>query len=488
MSLINISNLTFSYDGSYENIFDKVSFKIDTNWKLGLCGRNGKGKTTFLNLLMGKFEYSGNITSSVNFEYFPFRIDNPSQLTIDIINEINPYFQEWQLQIEFSKLLISPDILYRPFETLSNGEQTKTLLAVLFLKENSFLLIDEPTNHLDMDGRRLVSEYLNSKSGFILVSHDRIFLDSCVDHIMSINRANIEISQGNFSSWLNNKQLQDDFELKQNSKLKKDIKRLSETARQKAQWSDKIESSKIGSHSFDRGYIGHTAAAMMKRSKSIEKRLQSSVNEKEKLLKNIEKQDKLKISPLVFPKNTLIECKNISLSYGDKEICHNVTFSVNRGDRVALYGKNGSGKTSLIKLICGENIKFSGEFSKANGVKISYVFQNSSNLSGLLSDFESKNGLDVSLFRAILRKLDLPRSQFDKNIKDYSAGQKKKVLIAKSLCTKAHLYIWDEPLNYIDVLSRIQIEDLLKENNCTLIFVEHDKAFCDNIATKFVYL
>jgi lincosamide and streptogramin A transport system ATP-binding/permease protein len=237
MSLINVTNLTFAYDGSYDNIFENVSFQIDTDWKLGFTGRNGRGKTTFLSLLLGKYEYSGKISANVRFEYFPFHVENTKHNTHDVINNIVPDYLQWELMRELSLLKVSEDVLYRPFDSLSNGEQTKVLLAALFLKENSFLLIDEPTNHLDMNARKLVSDYLNTKSGFILVSHDRSFLDNCVDHILSINKTNVEIQKGNFSDWWENKKRQDNFELAENEKLKKDIKRLSDSAERTSNWS-----------------------------------------------------------------------------------------------------------------------------------------------------------------------------------------------------------------------------------------------------------
>ena len=200
MSLIQVSNLTFAYDGSYENIFENVSFQIDTNWRLGFTGRNGRGKTTFLNLLLGKYEYRGSISASVDFSYFPFDVQDKRVFAMDVVEQIVPEYQYWQLAREMNALQLDEEVLYRPFETLSNGEQTKLMLAVLFLRENNFLLIDEPTNHLDIQGREIVSRYLNSKKGFILVSHDRVFLDGCVDHILSINKTNIEVQRGNFST------------------------------------------------------------------------------------------------------------------------------------------------------------------------------------------------------------------------------------------------------------------------------------------------
>lgn len=492
MSLISVTNLTFAYDGSYDNVFENVSFQIDTDWKLGFTGRNGRGKTTFLNLLLGKYQYWGNIAASVSFEYFPFHVANRQYDTIDLIGGILPDYSHWELMRELTLLDVAEDVLYRPFSSLSNGEQTKVLLAALFLKENSFLLIDEPTNHLDMRARKLVSDYLNTKRGFILVSHDRAFLDNCVDHILSINKTNIEIQKGNFSSWWENKKRQDSFELAENDKLKKDIKRLSDSARQKDSWSHEVEKTKKGSKisgvKADKGYIGHKAAKMMKRSKSIEKRQQTAVAEKSKLLKNLESSDRLKIAQVDYHKTRLAELEDVSIFYGAKTACRDISFTIDKGDRIALLGKNGSGKSSILKLICGEDVSYTGSFRKGSQLTISYVAQDTSQLEGDLTGYAARHGIDESLFKAILRKFDFSRVQFEKDMSAFSGGQKKKVLIAKSLCEKAHLHIWDEPLNFIDVISRMQIEELLLQYTPTILFVEHDSEFCKNIATKFIEL
>lgn len=492
MSLINVTNLTFAYDGSYDNIFENVNFQIDTDWKLGFTGRNGRGKTTFLNLLLGKYEYSGHISAKVNFDYFPFSVDNKELNTIDVISEIYPDYIHWKLMREFSLLKVSEDVLYRPFGSLSNGEQTKVMLAILFIKENSFLLIDEPTNHLDMTARKLVSEYLNHKSGYILVSHDRSFLDHCVDHILSINKTNIEIQKGNFSSWWENKARQDNFELAENEKLKRDIKRLSASSKRTGNWSHEVEKSKNGTRNsgskLDKGYVGHKAAKMMKRSKAIEQRQNTAIQEKSKLLKNIEDSDSLLVTPLMYHKQQLAELDCISIYYGKRKVCEDISFSIEQGDRIALSGINGSGKSSVLKLICGEEINYTGTLIKDNQLIISYVSQDTSGLHGNLTDYAREHGIDESLFKSILRKLDFSRIQFEKDISSFSGGQKKKVLIAKSLSEKAHLYIWDEPLNFIDVISRMQIEELLLEHSPTLVFVEHDQGFCSNVATKIIEL
>ena len=488
MSLIQVSNLTFAYEGSYDPIFENVSFQIDTNWRLGFTGRNGRGKTTFLNLLLGRFPYQGSISASVSFSYFPYEIPDKTQLAIDIVEEIYPDYQYWQLAREINLLQLEEEALYRPFGTLSNGEQTKLMLAVLFLKENNFLLIDEPTNHLDIQGRELVSRYLKSKKGFILVSHDRAFLDGCVDHILSINKANIEVCRGNFSTWYENKQRQDAFELSENEKLKREIRRLEGTAREKAAWSDRAEATKIGNHVFDRGYVGHKAEKMMVRSKAIEKRQNAAIEEKSKLLKNIERSDMLKIFQTPFHTKRLASLVDVSVCYGETPVCNGITFDIQQGDRIVLQGANGSGKSSIIKLICREKIPYAGEVRIGTGLTISYVPQDASHLRGRLSDFARDSGIDESLFLAMLAKLDVSKAQMEKDMSALSAGQKKKVLLARSICQPNHLHIWDEPMNYIDVISRMQIEELLLTFQPTILFVEHDKTFCDRIATKVVQL
>ena len=488
MSLINVSNLTFAYDGTYENIFENVSFQLDTDWKLGFTGRNGRGKTTFLNLLLGKYEYRGSISASVAFSYFPYHVTDSSVLAMDAVEAMHPDYEYWRVAREMAALQLSDEVLYRPYCTLSNGEQTKLQLAVLFSKENNFLLIDEPTNHLDIRGRELVSRYLNSKRGFILVSHDRAFLDGCVDHILSINKSDIQVCKGNFSTWWENKSRQDAFEQAENEKLKKEISRLEETAREKASWSDRVEATKIGTHTYDRGYIGHKAEKMMTRSKAIEKRQTAAIEEKSKLLKNIERSDTLKIYQTHFHTKRLAQLKNVTIDYGDGAVCQNIGFTIQTGDRIALRGANGSGKSSIIKLLCEEDIPYTGELWRGNGLKISYVNQDTSNLHGKLSDFARESGIDESLFLAMLAKLDVPKAQMEKDMSALSAGQKKKVLLAKSICEPMHLHIWDEPMNYIDVISRMQIEELLLQYQPTILFVEHDKAFCEAVATKIVEL
>ena len=342
MSQITVSNLTFSYEGSYDNIFENVSFQLDTDWKLGFIGRNGKGKTTFLCLLQGKQEYQGSIKASVAFDYFPYEMEEGQEelAAAELFEQLRPGCEMWKVLRELDQLELDAECLYRPFCTLSHGERTKAMLALLFSQENFFLLVDEPTNHLDIEARQVVKEYLRSKKGFILVSHDRELLDACIDHVLVLNRKSIGVEKGNFS-----------------------IK--------------------------------------------------------------------------------------------------------------AVLGNAGNAETS-------------GRLEIPAGLRISYVNQDTSGLSGGLKDYARMHGLDESMLKALLRQLDFERTQFDKRMEEYSEGQKKKVLLATSLLTPAHLYIWDEPLNFIDVFSRMQLEQLILKYQPTMLLVEHDTVFGAKVATRIV--
>ncbi|MCI8534968.1 MAG: ABC-F type ribosomal protection protein [Hungatella sp.] len=498
MSLICVSDLSFTYEGSYEPIFENVSFQIDTDWKLGFTGRNGRGKTTFLHLLKGDYEYNGSITTNVDFDYFPFPILNQEIDTLEIILERMPEIEFWRLKKELGKLHVKEDVLYRSFDTLSYGEQTKVLLGALFVRENKFLLIDEPTNHLDLEGRKLLGEYLNQKKGFLLVSHDRVFLDSCVDHMLCINRTNIQVQKGNFSTWYENKERQDSFELAEQERLKKEIGRLKEASRQARGWGDQVESTKIGKKSLNyernRDYVGEKSRRMQQRRKNLERRQEQAIEEKRGLLKNLETAETLRLEPISYHKETLVSARELVPGYGNKMVCSPVSFEVRQGSRILLQGENGCGKSSILKLILEQaGIKedsqirmIEGSLEIGSGLKISYISQTTAHLKGSLKEYAKMWQVEESLLKALLRKLDFSREQFDKNLEYYSEGQKKKVLIARSLCEKAHLYIWDEPLNYIDIYSRMQIEELIRIWSPTLLCVEHDRAFGADVGAETI--
>lgn len=532
--MISINDLSVAY-GNW-TLLDRISFHISESDKIGLVGKNGAGKSTILKLLCGEQSpSSGTIDKPqhVTMGYLPQimqhnkgrtvleeamtafdafkameeeiaeitvqlseRVDYESASYLNLItrlNDLNDHLAishneppEVRAQRTLLGLGFKDEELSRKTETFSQGWNMRIELAKILLGSPDVLLLDEPTNHLDIESRKIVSEYLRRQKGFLLVSHDRAFLDGCVDHILSIGRNEIEVRKGDFSGWYHDYQTRIQSEREQNEKLKKEISRLHEAAKRTAEWSDRVEATKIGEGPCDRGYIGHKAAKMMKRSKSIEMRKLDAAQEKSKLLKNVENVGKLKIQPEKHFAKKLVEVGELSICFDGEPLFSPVSFSVGAGEKVCLQGKNGCGKTSLLKLIAGEELDYQGTLRIASGLTFSVVSQDTSGLQGSLQEELLKSGVDQSLCMTILRNLGFERAQFEIPLEQYSMGQKKKVLIAKSLCQKAHLYLWDEPLNYIDIFSRMQIEKLLLEQEAAMLFVEHDAAFCENIADKIV--
>ncbi len=487
MAMIKAQNLKFQYERSGTVVFDGLSFQADTNWKLGLCGRNGRGKTTLLRILAGELAATGQIITDrqpVYFSAFPPVTDESAR---DVLQRHLAPGSGWALERELSLMGSNPDLLDRSVSTLSPGERMKGWLAALMLEDRGFLLIDEPTNHLDQEGRRKLSAYLSRKSGFLVASHDRAFLDGCVDHLLVLTKTGCNVQAGNFSSWEENRQREEQYQQMEQAKQQKEIRRMEQAAKNAACWSRRGEQEKKGKNASglkpDKGFVGHRAAKVMKRAKSFERRMEQAVEEKKSLLLDAERQETVKLTPLSFPKKQLITAEALRLTYGERPVFGPLSLQVEQGDRIALVGKNGSGKTSLLRILLGELAPTSGVCRVAGGLKIAYLAQDEEGLGGSLSRMIREEGLDETLVKTILRKLDFSREDFETPLEALSDGQRKKVRLACNLATRAHLYLWDEPLNYLDVFARQQLEEVILRAKPTLLFVEHDAYFQERIAT-----
>ena len=184
----------------------------------------------------------------------------------------------------------------------------------------------------------------------------------------------------------------------------------------------------------------------------------------------------------------ILTLKELEICYDGTGIFRPLNLTVLQGERIAVTGENGAGKSSLLKLLAGERIPSHGTIQKGNGLRISYVPQDTSHLAGTLRIYAQRQQIDLTLLTTILRKLGFSRAQLENRLESMSHGQKKKILLAGSLCESAHLYLWDEPLNYIDLDSRIQLEQALQHFAPTMLFVEHDEMFCRTVATRTIRL
>lgn len=521
MAKININNLTYSYKEYYQPIFSDINLSIDTYWKLGLIGRNGRGKTTLLRLINGELEPDiGHVSKNVNIEYFPYSINTKYTNTLDVIKENigllktmedimdeiissnnENRFEEYQkildeyselegfsveanIKKEFYLMNLSESLLEQDFDTLSGGEKTKMLIIALFLRKNAFVLLDEPTNHLDKEGKEAVLNYLSQKKGFILVSHDCELLDNVVDHIISINKSDISIEKGNYSTWLDNKNMTELYEFKTKERLEREIKDLERNSVMKRTWGNIANKEKAEFRTFGRSNDSR-AAKFMRQAKASERNIQKNLEHKKSLLKNYETVSDLDINQNTLEDDALVTIIKLSFRYSNKLLFNNLTLQIRQGDRIWLKGNNGAGKTTLLKLISGEIN--SEHVLYQDNIKIAQSYQEPLWQEGLIDELIDDREFKYRFFD-ICKLLDIKVFTKDKPIETYSSGEKRKIDLARALASENDLLLMDEPLNYMDTYFKEQLEKAILEYKPTLVFVEHDESFGKNISNKIINL
>lgn len=525
MSKITINNMSYYYDDFYHPVYENINLVIKTDWKLGLIGRNGRGKTTLLKLLKGELEpTAGNINIPMEVEYFPYKSECDYTITRDIIKEnvgklksledtmdeiisqndearfdeysilqeqyleLDGYEMESKILKEMDEMQLDASLLDREFKTLSGGEKTRIMLLTLFLRNKSFILLDEPTNHLDEEGKEAVANYLQKKKGFIVVSHDRAFLDKVIDHVISINKKDITIEKGNYSSWKHNKDKKEEFELRTKERLEEEIAQLERSAKTSRTWAHigNMQSYQNAGHGRANG-----VETYMKQAKRSEARVKDNIEQKKQLLQNYEEVKSL----MMHHKNDieekcLIRIKELSFKYEDanKYIIKGFNFEIHTGDRVWVKGKNGAGKSTLLRILAGKLPNETIEY--ADGLQITMVAQEPTWKQGYIREaFES--AVQNPIYQRFLELCDhfeLPENFLERPLETYSSGELKKVNIARALAKEHHIILFDEPLNYMDTYFSEQLEQALLNYQPTIIFVEHDEYFGKNIATRTITL
>lgn len=501
MSNIKVSRLSFRYDDASDNIFNDLNLNLDSSWKLGLVGRNGRGKTTFLNLLRGKLQGTGEIKSKLVFSYFPVTVKKTENITLYELQD-QATFEQWELEREMNLLGADSDLLWQPFNTLSGGEQTKVLLALSFTNRDAFPLIDEPTNHLDEVSRIQVAEYLkNHDKGYIVVSHDRDFLNHITDHILAIENTEIHLYQGNYASYEDTKEKRDQFNRDKNEKLKGEVRRLNASLQKNLMFAERSESQKNAGRKY-KGKANHrafhplsyditkVAANDMRRAKSVERRLNKNIEAKKGLMTNIEDVPDLTMNFHSNYHQTLLETQHLSLKIQDKKLFEDLNMIVRNQGIVSLEGKNSTGKSTFLKFLLNEinDVSYQGKSNLIGGLQISYLPQNFIEYTGTLKEFAEKQKISYEELLNNLKKMGFPRESFATKIEEMSMGQQKRVALAKSLVESADLYLWDEPANYLDVFNQDQLIQLLKQVKPAMILVEHDQYFIEQVADQRISL
>ena len=507
--LIQLNNVTKNF--VVNEIFSNVKMEINDKDRVAIVGRNGAGKSTLLKIISGELSFdSGERTISKNttigylsqefivredlsiyeemitcfdeiisleanleklsYELTPENIENDPSL-LDrfdrLQNEVlthKDYHYKSKIESVLYGLDFTKDVFDKKISTFSGGEKTRLSMAKLLLSEPDLLILDEPTNHLDMENVAWLENYLSSYNGaIVIVSHDRYFLDKVVNVVYNLEFGKLKKYVGNYSKFL--KQYEEDYEkqLKEFTSQQKDIKRLEE---------------------FVQKNIARASTSKMAKSRQ-------KVLDKMELIDNPKKDDKAANIEFNIKEQSgrdVLMIENLKVGYDGKQVGNAYNFSVYKGDRIAIVGRNGIGKSTLIKTIAKKQNAISGSVHYGSKVSLGYYDQKQ-------AEFESSKTILNELWdeyplmkeaevRTVLGRFLFRGDSVLKIVRDLSGGEKARLQLAKLMLEKNNLLVLDEPTNHLDITSKQVLEDALENYEGTIVFVSHDRYFINKIANK----
>ncbi len=466
-----------------------ISFNIYRGDKIGFVGHNGTGKSTFLKIIMGQDkEFQGQVKLNARVGYLPQFYEYPTNQTVEefFTEQSYDYGSFLRMMKEFG---FETNFLDRQIETCSGGEQTKLQLIRILIEEPELLILDEPTNHLDIETRDWIAEFLNKfQGGILLVSHDRYFLDQVVEEIWELEESKaINNYTGNYSEYRKQKEIEVARKWQEYEKYQAEQKRLKETVQKQQQFVNKADKGRKRTDSFWRQLKGsdRRTGRMAKRVKALKNQIEQ-VEHKEKPVKS------KKINPGFAMRDLhseiIIQGKNISKSFKSCIVLKDLNFSISRGSKIVLLGKNGVGKSVLIKLIHGKVKPTQGEVINAECVDIGYFSQKLANLHQdytVIEEVQKKNSeISEEVIRTFLGSMLFRGKDVFKRVGDLSIGERVRVAFTILLLSKANFLLLDEPLNHLDIVSRERIEEALKSYSGSFLIVTHDRYFARETANE----
>jgi ATP-binding cassette subfamily F protein 3 len=514
MAIITVSNVTKSY--GIDIILQNISFIVNEGDKIGVIGENGAGKSTLFNLLAGFTEAdSGTISISTNkigylqqntvidseksiYEEVKTVFDEIFQLEkqiksleekisqtkdshlldklfleysflTDKYNELDGYSVESKIRGVLNGLGFDVSQFATTVSTLSGGQKTRLMLAKTLLLSPDVLLLDEPTNHLDINSIEWLEQYLKFYNGTILIiSHDRYFLDKIVTRIFEIENTHLSVYEGNYTEYLKRKKLEMEAKLKAYEEQQKEIKRIKSIIQ--IQKNRRTEKS-------------------VKMAESKQKLLEKMEIIEKPVINN--KSINLRFDFDLESGNDVLTVKNLSLRF-DRQIFSNVSFEIKKGEKIALLGPNGIGKSSLLKILVGEIDNFEGEIKFGTNVITGYYEQEFKSLNAektVIDEIWDENPyLTQTEVRTLLASFLFKEEDVFKTISTLSGGEKARLSLLKLILSKANFLLMDEPTNHLDLKAKEVLEEALLDYTGTLLFVSHDRYFIDKIATKVMIL
>ena len=505
---ISVSNLVKEFEVGTK-ILDGLTFQVDTGERVGLLGPNGCGKTTLLRILTGVMDYDEGevviapgkrlgLISQIPVYPEGYTVEDVLDTAFAPLREMEEEMgrlaermgEEPALMARYDKLAaafqtgggyetdtnknkvcnglsISQEMRQRPFDKLSGGEKTRVNLGRLILEDTDILLLDEPTNHLDLRATEWLEEYLEKFKGTVLtVSHDRYFLDKVVGRVIEIQNGRAEFYAGNYSFYAVEKERRYEEKLKQYEKEQAKIEQLEKSVEQLRTWA----------------YSGMDKT--FRRAKSMEKRIERMRTTDRPTR---ERKMEVRFGEREFRGDEVLTVKNLEKSFGNRTLFSGVNLEVEGGERIALLGDNGTGKSTLIKILMGEESPDGGKLRLGPTVRIGYLPQI------IHFDHPERNLVDTMLYaldctpqtaRNRLASFKFRGEDVFKPVSALSGGEQSRLRLCMLMDSKINLLILDEPTNHLDIQSREWIEEAVEEYEGNLLFVSHDRYFIDRFATR----
>lgn len=519
MIVLSCNNLNKSF--GIDTILENISFTVNEGDKVGIIGVNGTGKTTLFKVLSGIYGYDGGdiylgkgveigyLEQNTNFqsektiyeevlEVFSDLMDmenyirgleikiaeegsNPNSKILDklmneysqkleLFSELNGYGYKSEVKGILKGLGFSDSDMETPINILSGGEKTRVLLSKLLLKNPSLLLLDEPTNHLDSDAIEWLEVFLKQYKGtVIIISHDRYFLDQVVNRVFEIHNKRLKTYNGNYSKFIELSKVEKELEVKKYEDQQKEIKKQEESI-------DRLKAYGREKH--------------LKRARSKEKMLDKvDVLDKPDVFR---KKASIQFSPSVSSGNDVLQVEDISMGYGERILFKDINFNIYRGEKVALIGANGIGKSTLFKIIMNEIIPLTGTTKLGANVHVDYFHQEQKtlNLDNTIIDeiWNDHPSLNQTTLRNMLGSFLFEDEEVFKKISTLSGGERARVAILKLILSNSNFLLLDEPTNHLDIDSKEVLEEALLNYTGTLFTISHDRYFLNTVVDKILVL
>ena len=518
MNILTASNLTKSYPT--RDIFENLSFKLEKGDKVGLIGMNGAGKSTLFKIIMGEDkDFSGQIyipnniklgylkqqlTIDLNISIYDYCMEVFSGLTkiekdlrkiekdltnpnlseeesLSLLEEHNRLFEKFEekngyaikseLEGTLKAMGFSESEFDKNIEDLSGGQKARVELAYLLLKKPDLILLDEPTNHLDIKAIRFLESFIkNFEGSIIVISHDRYFLDNTVNRIFLLENSSLTSYDGDYTTFMKRRKKDLEVRMHQYKSQQKEIARQEEI----------IERLKNQGGS--------------KRKRGI-----SQSRSRQKLLDKMEKIDrpeminnamKLKFTPRIQSGEDVLRVDKLEKSFDGVEVFKNISFDLYRNERCAIIGENGVGKTTLFRIIMGEEMPSSGKVKMGASVNIGYFDQEQKSLTLTNTIFEEISSTYPMLsnfeIRSYLAKFMFYESDIDRPISELSGGERARISLLKLMISDCNFILLDEPTNHLDIDSKEILEDAILDYEGTMLIISHDRYFLNKIAVKIL--